>query len=154
MSSEPLIEDLADWKRGICIIASRKMMNCSTWGNTLLANCLPASFCILDDVKKRFPEAFVVIGDIYKGDKNRIDPNALHNFKDGVCKNKPSFHAWIDLGSGDIFDVVGPSWLDLNYQYFDAETAAKEEVNYYSILTSEIDVSAFYSKLLKAQLKT
>lgn len=153
MSSESTAtEEALMWKHDLFSLAMQRMSGCAIWGNTLFGNCLPASLCILDDAKVRHPGAFVVIGDICKNGEEPVAAVLLQNFISDHCSSKPPFHAWIDLGCGDIFDVVGPSWIGSSGTYYDAELASKEGFRYYNVLVDEVDVKAFYSKLLALQL--
>lgn len=135
-------------KHEMFCLAMQRMMDCRTWGNTLTGNCLPACLCILPEIQAAYPSARVVIGDIGKIGQAQPDCRLTHQFIKGQVDRTPSFHAWIDLGNGDLFDPVGPSWLNQGGTYLDASQAQEQGICYYPCLTQVGDVNIFYQNLL------
>jgi len=150
----PMDNDEDAWKYQLSSVALLRMLNCNLWGNTLLGNCLPASLAVIDDVKKHHPDAKVVIGLLVKSDApvDNASKMAIINFSQSKEATKPDFHAWIDLDGNDILDYVGPSWVNLNYSFFNRKLAAKDGYTHFSILQSPVEVDAFYKKLKALQL--
>lgn len=118
-------------------------------------NCLPVCRALMPFVKKRLPTARLVIG--YAGveltsstqlEKEIIDfSNATGDLK-VTCR--PEFHAWIELESGDTFDITAAVSMlaDRPHRgYIDAADAANFGFEYFPVLTDERDVERFYEKL-------
>lgn len=141
-------DELATFKHEMFCLAMQRMMDCATWGRKLAGNCLPACLCILPEIKSQFPAATIVIGDIDKCGNNQPNLLDFQHFLKGEIDRQPSFHAWIDLGNGDLFDPVGTSWLNEGGTYLDASLAKKQGIHYYKCLTQAVDVSMFYQRLL------
>lgn len=124
-----------------------EMRSIKLWGNQFTANCLPASLQALDRVKLLHPHAKVVIGTQTKNNNLSIAKHPIVLFKDAKIDSRPTFHAWIDLGNGDVFDMVGPSWNNKSEPYWDRATARKYCKGYYPILESTFEVYRFYVRL-------
>ncbi len=127
------------------------MLKVQLWGGRFTANCLPVSLQGLSRVRLIYPNAKVVIGDLSQPDISQIDSISL--FKDAKTEQCPSFHAWIDLGNGDVFDMVGPSWYNQSDNYWDKTTAKKYDKEYFEVLSKTSDVYRFYIRLKWSQQK-
>ena len=128
-----------------------EMLGVKLWSYRFTGNCLPASLQGLSRVRSIYPNAKVVIGRQSRVHISGIDPIIL--FKDAKIEQCPSFHAWIDLGNGDVFDMVGPSCYGKSDIYWDKKTAKKYDKEYFDVLSKTSDVYRFYIRLKWSQQK-
>lgn len=141
-------DEIGMFKQKMYDLVMQRMLNCNIWGNTLSGNCLPACLCILPDIQMLYPDASVKIGDIGRAGDNPPDSLKFHQFLKCQRSDPSSFHAWIDLGTNDLFDPVGASWLGLSDTYLDASKAQVKGVSYHPVLTKSTEVKSFYDRLL------
>lgn len=123
------------------------MRSIKLWGNQFTGNCLPASLHAIARVRLLYPDAKVVIGRQMKINYKSIAENPIILFKDAKTKTCPPFHSWIDLGNGDVFDMVGPSWNDKSELYWDRASAKKYGKGYYCTLETTFEVYRFYIRM-------
>ncbi|MBM4905519.1 hypothetical protein HYO34_22955 [Vibrio parahaemolyticus] len=133
--------------------ANKLIFTSPEWGCKLQQNCLPVSMMIIEEVKKFFPDAKVVIGDAIRH-KNialtTLQKNSIKHFsKIDPPSTKPDFHAWIKVDKTRILDIVGPSWFGIEMPYLDEENSKEFDITYQEVLSNPVDVDAFYIRLKK-----
>ncbi|MEZ9417815.1 hypothetical protein AB4189_27195, partial [Vibrio sp. 10N.286.49.E1] len=98
------------------------------WGSNFNQSCLPVSMLLLKEVVKTFPTAKVVLGDLLEGKGSTLSSDEIRliqSFSSSPCPVvKPSFHAWIQIDSTRILDVVGPAFHGIGISYFDELNAS------------------------------
>lgn len=125
------------------------------WSNVLRGNCLPVSLLVIDEVRKSFPKAKVVIGNVVEV-RNKSLPNSIKNDIVNFSSNtdlafKPDFHAWIKIDNTKFLDIVGPSWFEINEPYFDENTQLEHNIFHREIIHTNTEVDKFYKRLVKGQ---
>lgn len=128
------------------------------WGNSLLGNCLPACSGIIEQVRKIFPSAQVIVGEI---SNKRFDTSTTQNVEEAIrgylsasLMEKPSFHSWIRLNDVEIFDPCGADWLrsrgvpiDSWVTFLSATLAEQYGIEYLPVLMNEEDVNRFLQRI-------
>jgi len=111
--------------------------------------CLFVSTKCLALFQKSHPKAFVAIGLCEKNGRDvKVEP--IIDFLKNPTNTAPFYHAWIDLGNGDIADLTlaqthGERKEMQEYQnnYIDAAAAKKIGIEYHSVIIDPIDVAKF-----------
>lgn len=155
-------EDLGMFLHNLYAKAFAKMSDDPTWGYGFVGNCLPACRTILEDIRRKFPTAHIVIGLAYPAAKAPEDLQAkkdeIKSYLKAVQAGKPDFHAWIALHGSSFFDPVGPTCFSANSRlqscsYWDANLAKQSGFVHEQVLTAVDEVEAFYERLLNNQQK-
>ena len=111
--------------------------------------CLFVSTKCLALFQKSHPDAFVAIGICEKnGREGKVEP--IIHFLKNPTNTAPIYHAWIELGNGDIADLTLAQTHDRReemqeYQnsYIDAAAARKIGITYHCVIMDPIEVARF-----------
>lgn len=121
--------------------------------------CLPCHLAIINDVKKIYPNAAIVIGDLVS--KGRI---VNQTWKESFKQREPGsnlnsdYHAWIIVDkknpdSSKVIDITGHKWLQIKgINNLGREKAFNYNRKYEAALTELDDVLDFHSKLILTKL--
>lgn len=141
-------------KFNLVSLAQAKLSKSSLWGGQLRLNCLPASMLILDEAKKVWPDAHVVIGHIRFSGRPGMTPNDKTRLLAYIAEpvEGTEFHAWIKLDRGDFLDVVAPTFAPggsttAERRYVDQEAATQDGIEYTVVISEKHQVEQFYHKL-------
>ena len=132
----------------------------STYPPEKSENCIAFSFASLNLLingieeypDKKFPNAKLVIGSYVRDENEQLSTDLIDKIKsyssDPLINDIPVFHAWVDLGHGDILDFVAPGLTaDLNhFRFLNKERAIENKFYYRPVLTLEADTIAFFEK--------
>lgn len=116
--------------------------------------CLFVSTKCLALFQTSHPDAFVAIGLCEKnGREVKVEP--IINFLENPTNTAPVYHAWIELGNGEIADLTLAQTHDRReemqeYQdnYIDAAAARKIGITYHRVIMDPIKVARF-EKLIR-----
>jgi len=131
----------------------------SSYTQSHYKNCLPISMLSIPYLKSgisdypgvTFPNAKVIIGGYVDDEESQLSDNYITKIKayskDKMAKRDiPEFHAWIDLGNGDILDFVIMNFhAKSNHEDFmNYEKSQQYKIYYRQVLTDAKDVSEFF----------
>lgn len=112
--------------------------------------CLPVSLYALSFIKETYPDAYVVIGVISNNSQDLAVADHLLKF---ILQTEPIFyppyHAWIDLGQGDIADLTLSATYPDTFTIFqlmamDRADAHNFGIDYKPVITDPVDIGKFF----------
>ena len=133
-----------------------------TGTNALRMNCVPVHFAIINEVRKIYPKAQVVIGCLFAGVENVSEERIkiLKNYHNNLGDMSNVVHAWISLNieenDSDILDITTPvsySFKGAGLSYFDKEIAQQKGLVYKPVLKNADDVYNFFAHFAKERIR-
>ncbi|MEF1225984.1 hypothetical protein QTO02_00220 [Vibrio fortis] len=127
----------------------------NTWGCSLREACLPVCMGTIEHLKSLDANACIVIGDIAESPLKKEHVSKIKNYPFNEGKLDFEYHAWFELGNGDILDLTGAKWLEFTYgiknlaETLDRNSAKATGFDYFPVITSPQAVQGFYEKLKK-----